>query len=282
MKIRLSVLLLSALVLFSCTSKPKLSISKQAWGKADQKEVSLYTLTNANGMVVKISNYGGTVTSIMAPDSKGKFENIVLGFDSLVTYQKGCPYFGALIGRYGNRIAKGKFTLDGKEYTLVTNNGVNHLHGGTKGFDKVVWDATEITGKDSIGLALTYVSNDMEEGYPGTLTSKVTYILTNTNELQIYYEAKTDKATVINLTHHSYFNLSGLKENVLNHEITLPAGKPGHQDHLKRLFTGREQEQEGAQTEVGHADRAHHADRYQRVEAGQETARNRQDHHAGR
>jgi aldose 1-epimerase len=223
MKIRLSALTLIVLVLFSCNSKPKLSISKQAWGNADGKEVSLYTLTNANGMVVKISNYGGTVTTILAPDKNGKFENVVLGFDSLKTYQKGCPFFGALIGRYGNRICKGKFTLDGKEYTLATNDGPNHLHGGKKGFDKVVWDAIENSGKDSVGLTLTYISKDLEEGYPGTLTSKVTYSLTNNNELKISYEAETDKATVINLTHHSYFNLSGRKESVLNHELTLYA-----------------------------------------------------------
>jgi aldose 1-epimerase len=223
MKIRLSALLIIAVVLASCTSEPKLSVSKQSWGKADNKEVSLYTLTNANGMVVKISNYGGTVTTIMVPDNKGKFENVVLGFDSLSTYQRGCPYFGALIGRYGNRIAKGKFTLDGKEYTLATNDGPNHLHGGKKGFDKVVWDATELTGKDSVALQLTYVSNDMEEGYPGTLKCKVTYVLTNGNEIKIYYNAETDKATVINLTHHSYFNLTAGKENILGHKLTLYA-----------------------------------------------------------
>jgi Galactose mutarotase and related enzymes len=131
------------------------------------------------------------------------------------------PYFGALIGRYGNRIAKGKFTLNGQNYTLRTNDGPNHLHGGPKGFDKVVWDATEISGPDSVGLVLTYLSQDMEEGYPGNLTSKVTYVLTKDNSIKIYYQAATDKPTVINLTNHAYFNLTGAKENVLGHELTL-------------------------------------------------------------
>jgi aldose 1-epimerase len=215
-------------LLFACQSKPKLSITKADWGKADDKNVSLYTLTNANGMVVKISNYGGIVTQIIVPDKSGKMEDVVLGFDSLSSYtsdkyKSGCPYFGALIGRYGNRIAKGKFQLDGKEYTLATNNGVNHLHGGLKGFDKVVWDAKELSGADSVGLELTYLSKDMEEGYPGNLTSKVSYVLTNKGELKIYYEAETDKPTVINLTHHGYFNLTGAKEDILNHELTVEA-----------------------------------------------------------
>jgi aldose 1-epimerase len=223
MNIKISALLLLALVLCSCQPRHKLSISKQSWGQADGKEVSLYTLTNANGMVVKISNFGGTITTIMAPDRNGKFEDIVLGFDSLKQYQKGVPYFGALIGRYGNRIAKGKFTLDNVEYTLATNNAPNHLHGGIKGFDKVVWDATELSGTDSVGLVLTYLSKDMEEGYPGNLTSKVTYVLTNNNEIKIYYEAETDKPTIVNLTHHSYFNLTGCKESILDHELTLYA-----------------------------------------------------------
>ncbi|HEY4788620.1 MAG TPA: aldose epimerase family protein, partial [Bacteroidales bacterium] len=226
MRFRSTAFLLAIVLLFACQSKPKLSISKQAWGSTDNKEVSLYTLTNANGMVVKITNYGGIVTKIMVPDRNGKIENIALGFDSLSQYtkeqyKKACPYFGALIGRYGNRIAKGKFTLDGKEYTLAINNAPNTLHGGIKGFDKVVWDAAEINGTDSVGLALTYVSKDMEEGYPGNFTAKVTYVLTNKNELKLYYEAETDKPTIVNLTHHSYFNLSACKNDILNHELTI-------------------------------------------------------------
>jgi aldose 1-epimerase len=216
------------ILFFACQPKPKTSITKEAWGTTDNKEVSLFTLTNANGMVVKITNFGGIITKIMVPDKNGKIENIALGFDSLKQYtkeeyQKACPYFGALIGRYGNRIEKGKFKLNGVEYTLATNNAPNHLHGGIKGFDKVVWDAAEISGPDSVGLALTYVSKDMEEGYPGTLTAKVTYVLTNKNEIKLYYEAQTDKPTIINLTHHSYFNLSACKEDILNHELTILA-----------------------------------------------------------
>lgn len=223
MKFKLAAIILGLALLFACKQGNRLSISKKAWGKADGKDVSLYTLTNAKGMVVNISNYGGTVTKIVVPDKNGKMEDVVLGFDSLSSYQKGVPYFGALIGRYGNRIAKGKFTLDSVQYTLATNDGPNHLHGGKKGFDKVVWDAKELTGKDSVALELTYLSKDMEEGYPGNLTSKVTYVLTNNNELKIYYEAETDKATVINLTHHSYFNLTGAKENILGQELTIYA-----------------------------------------------------------
>jgi aldose 1-epimerase len=220
--------LIALTVLFSCQTKPKLSITKQAWGSTDNKEVQLYTLTNANGMVVKITNYGGIVNAIMVPDKNGKIENIALGFDSLKkytseSYQNACPYFGAIIGRYGNRIAHGKFSLDGKEYSLAINNAPNHLHGGIKGFDKVVWDAKELSGTDSVALELSYVSNDMEEGYPGKLTSNVTYVLTNKNELKIYYKAETDKPTIINLTNHTYFNLTACKEDILGHELTLNA-----------------------------------------------------------
>jgi aldose 1-epimerase len=222
MKIKFTALLLLT-VIFSCQSKQKLSISKETWGQADGKEVNLYTLTNAKGMIVKITNFGGIVTNITTPDRNGKFESVVLGFDSLKQYHKGIPYFGALIGRYGNRIAKGKFTLDSKEYTLATNNMPNHLHGGRKGFDKVVWDASELSGKDSVGLVLTYLSKDMEEGYPGNLKSKVTYVLNNSNELKIYYEAETDKSTILNLTNHSYFNLTGCKEDVSNLYLTIYA-----------------------------------------------------------
>ena len=189
MKIKLSTIILVLGICFSCsTHKPvKPTITKEDWGKTDGKRVSLYTLTNTNGMVLKITNYGGITTKIMVPDRNGKLENVALGYDSLSQYQRKSPYFGALIGRYGNRIAKGKFTLNGVDYTLATNNGVNHLHGGLKGFDKVVWDATEISGSDSVALVLTYVSKDMEEGYPGNLTCKVTYVLTNSNEMKLYY-----------------------------------------------------------------------------------------------
>jgi aldose 1-epimerase len=198
------------------------TISKEVFGKLpDGKTADLYTLTNANGMVVKISNYGGIITQIMAADKDGKWADVVLGFDSLSTYLKGHPFFGALVGRYGNRIAKGKFTLEGKEYSLPINNGPNSLHGGIKGFDKVLWETTEVKKDSIVGLELKYTSADGEEGFPGKLDVKVTYTLSNDNGLQIDYEATTDKATVINLTNHSYFNLSGLKRDILNQEVSI-------------------------------------------------------------
>ncbi len=222
MKIKITTLFISILFLAACAKKEdKPSVKKDTWGQADGKEISLYTLTNKNGMVVKITNWGSRVTSIIVPDKNGKFENVVLGFDSLKSYIGENPHFGSIVGRFGNRIAKGKFSLNGTEYTLAINNGPNSLHGGLKGFDRQVWDASEISSADSVGLSLTYMSKDMEEGYPGTLTLKVTYMLTNNNEIKISYEAATDKATVLNVTNHSYFNLSGAKENILNHELTL-------------------------------------------------------------
>jgi aldose 1-epimerase len=212
--------------LTTCGGK-KMSIKKQAFGKTkDGKNVDLYTLTNTNGLNAKIMTYGGIVTSLQVPDRNGNFADIVLGCDSLDEYIKGSPYFGALIGRFGNRIAKGKFTLDGVEYTLATNNGPNHLHGGIKGFDKVVWDAKSMQTKEGPALKLTYRSRDGEEGYPGNLSCIVSYTLTNNNELKISYEAKTDKATVINLTHHSYFNLGGHNSgDILKHELIINADR---------------------------------------------------------
>lgn len=218
---KLSVLLASVSIFFSCHYTPKPSVKKVYWGMENNKEVFLYTLTNIHGMEVKITNYAGSVTSILVPDKSGKFENVALGFDSLKRYRD--ESLSALIGRFANRIAYGKFTLDGKEYTLARNNMPHHLHGGVKGFHKVVWDGRELPGKDSVGLELTYVSKDMEEGYPGTLTAKVTYVLTNKNELKLYYQAESDKPTVVNLTSHLYFNLTACKEDVLNHELTLNA-----------------------------------------------------------
>jgi len=209
------LLTVTLLYLYGCNApttkeKCKMSITKEAFGTMpDGKKVDLYTLTNANGLTAKITNYGGIITSLQTPDRNGKFADIVLGYDSLAEYIKETPYFGALIGRYGNRIAKGKFTLNGVEYTLAINNGPNHLHGGIKGFDKVAWNAKPIKTKDSVVLELTYLSKDGEEGYPGNLDCKVTYTLNNNNELRIYYQASTDKPTIINLTNHSYFNLAG-------------------------------------------------------------------------
>jgi len=205
------------------TTKP--GVTSADWGESDGKKVFSYTLTNKNGVQVKITNYGGTVTSWMAPDRNGKKSSIVLGFENLQGYLAKPPYFGALIGRYGNRIANGKFTLNGKTYTLATNNGKNSLHGGNKGFDKVVWDATPATG-DSATLTLNYLSKDGEEGYPGNLNVTVKYTLTDADELEIDYTAQTDKATPVNLTNHSYFNLTGdVANTILDHTLQIDADR---------------------------------------------------------
>ncbi|MCI0456547.1 MAG: galactose mutarotase [Gemmataceae bacterium] len=206
-------------------AKVQAGIKKQAFGKtSDGTAVDLYTLTNTKGMTAKITNYGGIVTELHAPDRDGKFENVVLGFDNLAGYLKGHPYFGAICGRVANRIAGARFTLDGKEYKLAANNGPHSLHGGTKGFDKVVWKAEPQDTSDGPALKLTYVSPEGEEGFPGKLTTIVTYTLTSNNELKIDYKATTDKATPVNLTHHGYFNLLGPKdETILGHEMLIVA-----------------------------------------------------------
>ncbi|MFA5784865.1 MAG: galactose-1-epimerase, partial [Phycisphaerae bacterium] len=177
----------------------QMDINKEAFGKADGKEVSLYTLTNKNGMQVKITNYGGIVVSIIVPDRNGEMADVALGYDSVEGYVAVTPYFGAIIGRYGNRIGNAKFTLEGKEYTLAKNDGPNNLHGGVKGFDKVIWNAKPVKEKDTVGLILTYLSKDGEEGFPGNLDVKVVYTLTNKNELKIENTATTDKTTIVNL-----------------------------------------------------------------------------------
>ena len=231
--------LLSGLVLvsFACnnadTSKEKnetdstmkISITEKPFGTFEGNAVTEYTLTNANGMQVSILNYGGTVRKIMTKDKEGKFGDVILGYDSLSGYlQKGNPYFGCLVGRYGNRIAKGHFTLDGATYTLAQNNNGQSLHGGLKGYDKVMWTATKPAGDSS--LKLTYLSKDGEEGYPGNLSIEVVYTLTADNGLKIDYSATTDKATPINLTNHCYFNLSAGKDStILDHELMLKADK---------------------------------------------------------
>ena len=190
------------------------------------EKVTQYTLTNDQGASVSIINYGGIVTSLKIPDRKGKYADVVLGFKTLDEYEKPGPYFGALIGRYGNRIANGEFTLDRKTYHLARNNNGQALHGGLKGFEKVIWNAAPIETKQGPSLKLTYVSKDGEEGYPGNLLVTATYTLTNRNELKIVYRAKTDKATIVNLTHHSYFNLSGQGSgDILDHLVTIHANK---------------------------------------------------------
>ena len=202
-------------------------MTHKSFGKTpDGAEITLYTLTNANGMEVGIINYGAIVVSIKVPDRGGKIGDVVLGFDSLDGYEAENPFFGAIVGRYGNRIAKGEFKLNGKTYTLAKNNGPNSLHGGNKGFNKVVWTARDASKPGLPGVHLTYISKDGEEGYPGNLTVDVTYTLTAQNELKIDYSLTTDKDTVANVTNHSYFNLAGEGSgDILKHEIMLAADK---------------------------------------------------------
>ena len=232
--VSICMLSLSMLVIGGCSSGNNKSkkeeqeteepadITKTEYGTMeDGSKVYLYTLTNANKMEVDIINYGGIVTAIRAPDKDGTIENVTLGFDSLAKYVGENPNFGALIGRYGNRIANGKFELNGKTYTLATNDGDNHLHGGKVGFDDVLWEP-KMT--DEGVLELHYVSEDMEEGYPGELDVTVTYTLTDQNELKIDYEATTTKATPVNLTNYTYFNLTGnMDSTVLDHQVKLHA-----------------------------------------------------------
>ncbi len=223
------ILIVSFLTLGSCKKYDKeihkLDVKKESWGRTEEgREIYLYTLSNIHGMQIKIINYGAIVQSLFVPDKSGKFEDVVLGYDRLDDYLKDSPYFGAIVGRYGNRIARGRFTLDGVQYQLATNNGPNHLHGGIKGFDKVVWNAEPIHEKDKVRLKLTYLSPDGEEGYPGNLKVAVIYSLTNHNELEIEYFAQTDKATPVNLTHHGYFNLTGhCKRDILEHQLWINA-----------------------------------------------------------
>ena len=224
-------LLLLTIAIISCDNIKKkenmslVIINKEFFGKtSDNVDVSQYTLKNRKGMEVSVISYGGIITSWKAKGRDGKYEDVVLGFDNLRDYENKSPYFGALIGRYGNRIKEGKFSLDGVEYNLAKNNGENHLHGGVEGFDKVIWDVEEEVDESSASLKLRYKSTDKEEGYPGNLDIKVTYTLTNEDEFKVRYEAETDKKTIVNLTQHSYFNLSsGLSTDVLAHEITIDA-----------------------------------------------------------
>lgn len=198
-------------------------VTKKAWGKTpDGTVVDLYTLTNKSGAVAKITTYGATLTELHVPDRNGKLGDVVLGFSNLQQYLDGHPYFGSTVGRVANRIGHGKFTLDGVEYPLATNNGSHHLHGGEKGFDKVVWRARTVKSNLGPAVEFAYTSPNLEEGYPGELISRVTYTLTNNNELRLDYTAKTDAPTPVNLTHHSYFNLSG-KGSILDHELMLAA-----------------------------------------------------------
>ena len=225
------------ILLSACSSSDKKAVSTDSTvlasaataTSADQfnktiegKSVALYTLSNKNGAKAMITNYGGRLVNLFIPDKDGKLVDVVAGFSSVTGYQKSTePYFGATIGRFGNRIAKGKFTLDGKAYTLFTNNGINTLHGGKKGFQDVVWQAKLVNPET---LELDYLSKDMEEGFPGNLNVKVTYTLTDANELKITYAATTDKNTVVNLTNHAFFNLNGESSgSILGHEVQINA-----------------------------------------------------------
>jgi aldose 1-epimerase len=192
----------------------------------DGQAVDLYTLTNANGIVARVMTYGALLTELYVPDRSGQMADVVLGFKTLDAYEGSHPYFGATIGRVANRIAKGKFKLNGQEYTLAANNGPNHLHGGVRGFDKRVWKAQVVPATGGAAVKFTYTSADMEEGYPGALTAAVVYTLTNSNELRFDYTATTDKATPINLTNHSYFNLAGDGAGtILDHELMIMADR---------------------------------------------------------
>jgi aldose 1-epimerase len=208
-------------------TKVQAGIEKKDFGKTpDGTPVDLYVLTNASGMKAKVMTYGAILTELDVPDKNGRVGDVVLGFDELKGYLAGHPYFGATVGRVANRVAKGKFTLDGKEYKLAVNNGPNALHGGLKGFDKVVWKAEPVQVADGVAVKFTYLSPDGEEGYPGNLSVAVTYTLTNQNELKIDYTATTDKATPVNLSNHSYFNLTGTASgHILGHVLMLAADR---------------------------------------------------------
>ncbi len=220
-----------------------MKISSKAFGQTkDGQAVDLFTLENDKQLSITISNYGALITSIQAPDKNGKIENIVCGFDVLddylsESYLGSYPYFGCIIGRYGNRIAAGKYSINGKTYEGAINNGPNHLHGGLIGFDRKVWKAELVDLPGKVGLKLSYLSADGEEGYPGNLQVSCTYTLDNENKFEIFYEAETDQTTIVNLTNHSYFNLTGGKSNILDHELELAATK--YTEAIDMIPTGK-------------------------------------------
>jgi aldose 1-epimerase len=223
-----SIILFSPLILAGFlsaqTASSKAGVQQQPFGSVEGRAITLYTLTNSHGMEVRAMNYGGIIVSIRVPDRNGEFADVVLGHETLDGYRPNPPYFGAIVGRYANRIANGTFALEGQTYTLPRNDGPNTLHGGTKGFDKVVWDSEPLKGRT--GVAFSYFSKDGEEGFPGNLRVKVIYTLTSPDTLEIDYEATTDKATPINLSQHSYFNLKGEGNgDILDHEIMINADR---------------------------------------------------------
>lgn len=217
-----------------------MNITEKTFGTLpDGEQVRIFTLSNDSSITVKITNYGGIVQSILTPDKNGDIADIVLGFDTLGEYTAKSPYFGCITGRYANRIAKGRFSLENMEYVLAQNNNGNHLHGGNVGFDKVLWKPKISQNKDSVSLELSYLSKDGEEGYPGNLSCKVIYTLTNNDELKIQYYAVTDKATVVNLTNHCYFNLAGHDSGkIYDHLIQIFANKYTEADE-NLIPTGR-------------------------------------------
>jgi len=224
-----SVVLVAITTLFGFTAQAeaKMDVKKQSWGKtADGRQVDLYVLTNDKGFEVKVTNFGAAVVSVMAPDRQGKMADVILGYDSAAGYETDKAYLGTAIGRYGNRIGGAQFSLNGKVYKLAKNDGQNSLHGGVKGFNKALWAAEELRAKDGVGVRLTYLSKDGEEGYPGNLSATVTYTVTDANELKMHYQATTDKPTVVNLTNHAYFNLLGdAAGDILGHELYLNSDK---------------------------------------------------------
>ncbi len=222
-----SIAILAVLFLFGGCEKatpPEMRILKETFGEFEGAKVDIYTLKNANQVEIRITNYGGIVTSIRLPDRDGQFDDVALGYDNLQDYVDNNPYFGCIVGRYGNRIGNAKFTLGEKEYTLAKNDGENSLHGGIKGFDKVLWDAEPVVGEGKQSLKLTYLSKDGEEGFPGNLNITVTYTLTDDNSFIIDYLATTDQRTIVNLTNHTYWNLAGEGSgDILKHELMLNA-----------------------------------------------------------
>jgi len=232
---KLPAVLCALLIFASCTpqeAEPVVpakepSVTKSMFGKTpDGMDVDIYTLTNPQGMEVRAITYGGIITALRVPDRDGKLDDVALGFDNLEGYLKSPAFIGPLIGRYGNRIRGGRFTLDGQTYKLAINNGPNHLHGGVRGFDKAVWQAESFKRNDVVGVVFTHTSPDGDEGYPGTLSLRVIYTLTAGNALEVEYEATTDKATPVNLTQHTYFNLAGHgTRDVLDHMVTLRASR---------------------------------------------------------
>jgi len=229
---KLGVLALSCLLLFSCgpngettetETESEMTISMIKTETIDGKEVQTFELKNSNGTTIHLTNYGAIVTKMLVADKDGNFDNIVMGFNNVSEYQQNGYYFGATVGRYANRIARGRFSLDGEEYQLTINDGQNHLHGGKEGFNEVVWDATSFEESNGVGVRMTYVSPDGEEGYPGELKVTATFTLDENDVFSILYEASTDQKTIVNITHHGYFNLSAMQEDILGHELTIYA-----------------------------------------------------------